>query len=228
MDISHTEPCASELPGFLSGFVTEHKLRLFETRLQQRTRFLTVVLEDLFQTHNASACLRSCDSFGIQDVHIIENRYRYEVNPEIELGSARWLTIHRHSETEENTAECLARLRSKGYRIAAMCPHGESQTLDEFDLSQPTAFLFGTEAAGLSQVALDEADCRVQISTHGFAESLNISVAVAVSMHHFSHRLRQTDIDWHLTEPEQAELRLTWLRQAIGKRRLPAIESAFR
>lgn len=228
MDRSGTDDSQAALLVYLSGFVTEHKLRVFDERLRERTRHLTVVLEDIFRPHNASACLRSCDAFGVQDVHIIENRYRFRPNKDIERGSARWLTLHRHNETGDNTPQCIARLRERGYRIVAACPHGQTVPLEEFDVSRPAALFFGTEAEGLSPGMLAAADERVRIPTYGFAESLNISVAVAVSMHHLSFRLRQSDVDWRLPPAEMAELRLAWVRTAIGKRRLPAIEAAFR
>ena len=216
----------SALTEFLAGFVTENRLQLFDEKLRQRTRHLTVVLEDIFRPHNASACLRSCEAFGVQDVHVIENRYEYELNPDIELGTAQWLTIHNHDAGDDNTADCIADLRDRGYRIIATTPHSE-HSLDQCDVAQPAALMFGTEEEGLSETALDLADEHVSIPTFGFVESLNLSVCVAIVLHFLTTQLRQSSLDWQLTEAEQAGLKLEWIRHTIGPRRLPIIEAKF-
>lgn len=212
---------------YLLQFITPHKRALFERNLRQRTRHLTVVLEDIYHSHNASACLRSCDAFGVQDVHIIENRYKYKLNPDIDLGSAKWLTLHRYSAGEDNTPECLAKLRDRGYRIVATSPHAESVAVEDLDVSRPTALLFGTEDEGLTETAIELADETVSIPTYGFAESLNISVAVAVTLHHLSHKLRTSDVSWHLRDAEMEAVRLQWVRRAIPNHRRPVIEAAY-
>jgi len=159
-------------------------------------------------------------------VHIVENRYRFRPNKDIERGSARWLTLHRH-DGGDGSARCIAGLRERGYRIVAMCPHRDATPLEEFDVSQPAALFFGTELEGLTAAVRDAADERVRIRTCGFTESLNISVAVAVTLHHLTLRLRQSGVDWRLSPGEAAELRLAWVRNAIGPRNLRAIEAAW-
>lgn len=212
---------------YLLQFVTPHKRAVFERNVAQRTRHLTVVLEDIYQPHNASACLRSCDAFGVQDVHIVQNRYEFDLNPDIELGSAQWLSLHAYDETDDNTRDCINALRARGYRIVATSPRDEHRPLEDCDVSQPTAILFGNEHEGLSDVAFQSADETICIPTYGFAESLNISVAVAVTLHHLSHKLRTSDVLWQLSEPEKNQLRLNWVREAIPNHRLPIIEAEF-
>ena len=215
------------LLNYLLQFVTQHKRDIFERNVRQRTRHVTVVLEDIFQPHNASACLRSCDAFGIQDVHIVENRYEFVPNRDIELGSAQWLTIHRHNVSDDNTAACLDKLRSAGYRIVATSPHVDGTALEEYDVSPKTAILFGTEHEGLTETAQQAAEETIRIPTYGFAESLNISVAVAISMHQLAIRLRTSGVDWQLSEAEIDELRLQWVRESIPNHRLPIIEAEY-
>lgn len=220
------ESIGESLAAFLAQFVTEHRLGVIEEQLAQRTRHLTVALEGLRRTHNTSACLRSCDAFGIQDVHLIEKRYRYRVNRDIERGSAQWLTLVRHTEGENNSATCVRALRRAGYRIVATSPRDDALPLEEFDVSQKAALFFGRERDGLSDYLLAEADERVRIPMYGFAESLNISVAVAICLHHLSWKLRTGDVDWELTDSEKAEIRLEWLRCTIGHR-FPQLEREF-
>lgn len=207
-----------ELLNYISGFVTERRLDLFSQVLDKRTRYLTVVLEDIYQSQNASAVLRSCDCFGVQDVHIIENRNEYTINPDVTQGSNKWLNLRKYSDKDENTLEAFEILRQKGYRIVATSPHHKSASLEKFDLSKgKSAIVFGTELNGLSETALNNADEYLFIPMHGFTESLNISVSAAIILHHLTSKLRETNIDWKLTNQEKMEIKLNWLRQSIKR-----------
>lgn len=212
---------------YLSQFVSGHKRELIETVLDQRTRRLTVVLEDVSKAHNASACLRTCEAFGVQDVHVIENRYSFDLSRDVALGAAQWLTLHRHRGGAEKTAECLQGLKSAGYRIVATTPYGDAKPLDALDLEHPTALLFGHEADGLSETALQMADERLRIPTVGFMDSLNLSVCVGIVVQQFAARLWASDVDWRLSEAERAELRLQWVRH-VTRRWRDRLEKRFR
>ncbi|NQX92861.1 MAG: TrmH family RNA methyltransferase, partial [Flavobacteriales bacterium] len=94
-----------ELIEYLKQFAKGERVALFENRVALRTRHLCLVLENIYQSHNISAVLRSADCFGIQDVHIIENSNEFEVNTEISLGASKWLSLHRyHRDSKNNTA----------------------------------------------------------------------------------------------------------------------------
>jgi len=205
-----------ELNQFLAEYITPERKELFERTLNSRTRYLTVVLEDIYQTQNASAVLRSCDCFGIQDVHIIENRNRFSVNPQVTLGSTKWLNLHHYREKEHNTLDCIQQLRSRGYRIVATSPHANDTNLEDFNLEKgKTALFFGTELTGISETVEKNADEFLKIPMFGFTESFNISVSAAIILHHLNLRLRQGVIDYHLSEDEKEEIRLDWLRKTI-------------
>jgi tRNA (guanosine-2'-O-)-methyltransferase len=200
----------------LSGFMTERRNQIFRSIASQRTRYITVVLEDIFQSHNASAVLRSCECFGIQDVHFIENRYQYELNPDIALGSWKWLTLNRYSGSADNTSACLTKLKSDGYRIIATTPHKRDTTPVNLDLNKgKIALLFGTELEGLSANALSLADEYLKIPMTGFTESLNISVSAALIVHQLTERLRSSSINWQMEENEITALLLQWMRNSI-------------
>lgn len=204
------------LRDYLSGFVTDRRFSLFNSVVENRTRYVSVVLEDIYQPHNASAVLRSCDCFGVQDVHIIENNNLYEVNPDVALGSSQWLTLHRYNSSSDNTLGCLSDLKKKGYRIVATTPHHGAVTLDEFDAGKGKfALMFGTEKEGLTQLALDYADEKVKIPMYGFTESFNISVSAALCLFHFTSVIRTQGIKWQLTEEEILDVQLEWLRTSI-------------
>ncbi len=159
--------------------------------------------------------MRSCDCFGIQDVHVIENKYSYRINDEIALGAEQWLTVRRYNQSSDNTRACLESLKSRGYTLVATTPHKNDINLEEYDFSRPTALLFGTEKEGLSSTALEMADTYMKVPMVGFTESLNISVCAAVCLHHLSWKLRQSEIHYSLSEYEYWELLYNWVRTSL-------------
>lgn len=206
-----------ELVNYLSNFVSENRRAKFDKVLNYRTRHITIVLEDLYQPHNASAVLRSCDIFGIQDIHIIENRNAYTVNRDIALGSPKWLSIHNYKLNENNSRICIDHLKEKGYRIVATSPHKKGCTIEEVPIDKPLALIFGTELTGISDSARDNADEFVTIPMFGFTESFNISVSAALCLHTLTAKLHQSYANWRLNDDEKDELLLTWLRNTIQK-----------
>ncbi|MCK9204118.1 MAG: RNA methyltransferase [Bacteroidales bacterium] len=205
-----------ELVNYLQSFVTPERYKRFLDVLKSRTRFLTIVLEDIYQPHNASAALRSCDCFGIQDVHIIENRNKYEVNPDVALGSSKWLNLIHYTAPGDKTVICLNHLKQQGYRLVATSPHRNDFTPESLPLDEKTALLFGTELSGLTPIALEMADDFIRIPMVGFTESLNISVSVAILLQNLTQRLWKSPASWRLQEEERNEILLQWLRQSIN------------
>jgi tRNA (guanosine-2'-O-)-methyltransferase len=205
-----------ELISYLEGFVSERRKERLQTVLNERMRHMTVVLEDVYQAHNASAVLRSCDCFGVQDVYFIENRNKFKISEEVSMGSNQWLTIKKYNEEENNTVSCLRDLKSKGYRIVATTPHKNDKVISELDVSQPFALVFGTEINGISPTVFEMADEFVKIPMHGFTESFNISVCAALSMYELSSRIRKQDIAYQLPEKEKEEIYLEWLKASVG------------
>ncbi len=209
---------SSELIQYLSGFVTQRRLKLFDSVLDQRTRYMTIVLEDIFQPHNASAVLRSCECFGIQDIHIIENQNKWGISPDVALGSHKWLNIYQYNQNINNTPETFRLLKSKGYRLVATSPHKKNSNLEDFDVTQGKfALILGSELNGLSPEALDLADEFLKIPMHGFTESLNISVTAAICIHHLTSKLRSLHVAWQLSQSEKDLLKLEWLKNSIRK-----------
>ena len=213
-------PRDQALLDFLYQFLTDERKQRFEEVLQWRTRHITVVLEDIFQSHNASAVLRSCDLTGVQDIHVIENNYVFDVNPDVVMGSTKWLDIHRYNELDFNTPVVIDQLKAKGYQIVATCPHRDDFTPETLPLDQPVALVFGTEKTGISDEVMNHADRFVRIPMYGFTESYNISVSAALTVYTLTHRLHEmSDVDWHLSEEEKKEIRLEWSRRTLNRRR---------
>jgi tRNA (guanosine-2'-O-)-methyltransferase len=215
-----------QLIQYLENFVYPARVELLDKNLFNRTRYITVVLEDIFQSHNASAIVRSCDCFGIQDLHIIEGRNKYEPNKEIAMGAEQWLNLFRYKSQKSNTRVALLSLKEKGYRIIATTPHEKSCLIDEFDVSKgKSALVFGTELTGISNDVIELADEFVKIPMYGFTESYNISVSVALVLQQLAFKLRNSNINWHINKEEQALIKLDWLRNSIKKPQL--IEKHF-
>lgn len=206
---------------YLTTFVTEERLSLFQNVLRQRTRFLTVVLENIFQPQNASAVLRSCDGFGIQDVHIIENFNNFRVSTGVTKGVDKWMTLEHYNSSEFNTVECIHQLKSQGYTIAATSPHADGCELHNLPLEKPVAIMFGAEKKGLTSTALEMADMHVRIPMVGFSESFNISVSAAVTLYDITQRLKEKPAEvWKLSRDEKNVLLLEWLRKSFDNHEL--------
>lgn len=200
---------------FLAGYMTEERADLFSRIVAERTRYLTVVVEDVYQPHNASAVLRSCDCFGVQDVHVIENDNKWELSEGVSMGSDKWLTVKRHREHRHNTAACLTELKAQGYAIVATTPHEDDYVLKTLPLDRKCALVFGTEMRGISDVVREHTDHYLRIPMYGFTESFNISVAAALTLYELTDRLRSERNDWRLSSAEQDQLLLQWALQSI-------------
>ncbi len=200
---------------YLKGYMTEERDQLFRNVIAERTRKLTVVIEDVYQPHNASAVLRSCDCFGVQDVHIIENDNQWEPSEGVSMGSQKWLSVSRYNESDQNTAECLLDLKSQGYSIVATTPHENDFVLKNLPVAQKTALVFGSEMRGISDVVREHADAYVRIPMYGFTESFNISVAAALALYELTDRIRKEQIDWRLNEGEVNEILVAWAVRSI-------------
>lgn len=199
-------------------YITAERRQKIEHFARLRTRYVTIVLEDIYQGHNMSAVLRSADCFGVQDVHVIEDRHQYCVREEIAKGASQWLTLHHYNQKNtNNTQHCFDHLRSQGYRIVATTPHEKDTLIDALPLNEKVALVFGTEQQGLSSYAMTHADAFVKIPLYGFTESFNISVAAGIALYEMSRRVRSSDIQWRLSDEETVDLELEWLGNSTNR-----------
>lgn len=206
-----------ELLRYLQTYLSDNRRQTFERVLNSRTRHFTVVLEDIYQKHNTSAVVRSCDVFGVQDLHIIENKYKSYVSNQVAKGAHKWINFYHYNQLEHNNEHCIKHLKEQGYRIIATTPHNDSCLLNDFDISQKAALIMGVEKEGVSDSIMNVADGFLKIPMVGFTESLNISVATAIILQELSAKLRDSKINWQLSEEEKNELRLDWCKKSINK-----------
>ena len=210
-----------DLLNYLEGFISENRKQRFLEVLQNRTKHFTIAVEDVYQMHNTSAVMRSCEVFGIQELNIIEQKYGKSIDKQIAMGAQKWVDIFEHPSSQA----CMDQLKRKGYQIIATTPHNDSCTIENFDISKPAALFFGTEKEGLSEEVMQQADGYLKIPMVGFTESLNISVSAAIIIQDITNRLRNSSIDWKLSEEEILEKRIDWARKSIKD--IKNVESRF-
>ena len=200
---------------YLSGFINEERRERLQQVLGERTRHITVVLEDVYQPQNASAVIRTCECLGIQELHVIENLYEYRLNPAVVQGSSKWIDLIRHNHEEQNNSRaCIEGLKQRGYRIVAMDPAPGGKTVDQLDIGDRLALCFGSEEPGLSATLMEMADETVKIPIHGFTRSYNLSVSAGISLYALVAALRGSGVDWRLDERDATDLYIKWLAQS--------------
>lgn len=195
----------------LEGYLTENRKNRFHRVLSERTKHFTIAIEDVYQLHNTSAVIRSCDVFGIQEVNIIEEINSKRIDREIAMGAQKWVDLNRFNTVNA----CIQDLKSKDYQIVASTPHTKDSLLYQFDITKKSCFFFGRETEGLSQQVLDQADCFLKIPMYGFTESLNISVSAAIILQDVVSRLKHSNVKWSLSDEEKLEKRLDWIKKTV-------------
>ena len=214
------------LINFFENYVTDQRKDLIDEKLNSRTRFITVILEDIYNSHNASAVIRSCECFGIQDLHVIEQRNEYSLNPGVTMGSSKWITLNRYQDPKaDNIKVCYDTLKLAGYKILATTSDPTGIHIRDYKLESPIALAFGTEMEGLSEYAKEQADDFIHIPMQGFTESFNISVSAAICLYELTGKLFNSQLLWKLDETQRRSLKLEWYRKAI--RRSKSLEKEF-
>jgi len=199
---------------YLSEFATEERVNLFNNIVNNRTNYISIALENLYQSHNASAVLRSCECLGVHNINIIEETNEFKVSSDIALGAGNWLNIKKYS----NSEEALNDLKSKDYRIIATSSNINGTSLPDFDIKKGKSVIFmGTEMHGLSNYILKNADEHLKIPMFGFTESYNISVSAAIILYTLCNKLRESDISWNLSASEKQDIIIKWLKKSIKK-----------
>ncbi|HLP54606.1 MAG TPA: RNA methyltransferase [Fluviicola sp.] len=194
--------------------IPDNKKVMFDAIAAERTRHITVVLENIYQEHNASAVMRSCESLGVQELHVIESKNQYKAQRDIARGAGQWIELYNY-DSQQPVADCLAGLKERGYRIAILTPEADSHSIFDVPIDEPLALVFGTEWEGISDKAREMADLSVSIPMVGFTESFNVSVSVALSLQAIRHRLESASFDWKLSEEEQIAVKLNWCQHIM-------------
>ena len=197
---------------YLSSFLLESRIDTLNRALDMRTEYLTVMTENMFHAQNASAIVRHCEAFGVQNIHTVEDLCPFLPTLNIALGTDKWIDVKRHA----TTADAIKDLRKEGYRIIATTPHHQSCTPETFDVKRGKFVLvFGTEKTGVSEEIMAEADEFLQIPMCGMVDSLNVSASAAILIYMLSQRMRLECDNWHLSDEKRARTLYDWYRYAV-------------
>lgn len=202
---------------YLGQYITPHKKKVMERVLAKRTRHITVVLEDIFKPHNASAVIRTCDCFGLQDMHVIEKTNQYKVNPYVTRGASQWVDLHKYYREDGKSVDaCFDSLRKSGYKIYGTSPSADSISIYDLQPEEKLALVFGNEHEGISGEVKSKADGLVHIPMLGFTDSFNISVSASIFLFDLVRKAETMGIEnFHLSEDEKKQLRMKWYREIV-------------
>lgn len=196
------------------NIISDSKQEMYDRIAGDRTAYIAVVMENIRKDHNASAVIRTCDCFGIQNLHTIEKDVEYVVQREISKGASNWIDLHSHSEGENPGLDCVQKLKNQGYQIVSTTPHTD-KTIQDIPIDKPIALVFGTEIHGISQDVLDISDHLVRIPMYGFTESFNVSVSAALTLSSLRGRLENSNQNWKLSHDEQVALKIQWCTKIV-------------
>ena len=208
----HSEAWLRERLDYMTQFITEERQEVLHRTVERRTHYMRILTENMFHPQNASAIMRHCEAFGIQQIHTVEDRCKFDPSVNIVRGTEKWVDVEHH----ETTAEALAALKAEGYRIVATTPHRCSVTPETFDVTRGKfALVFGTEHAGISDEVIAIADDFLMIPMCGMVESLNVSAAAAILIYMLSERIRQQVDGWQLSDAEKLKLLTRWTMSSV-------------
>ena len=208
----HSEEWMRERLDFMSQFLTDERKEVIRRTLASRTHYMRILTENMFHPQNASAIMRHCEAFGIQQIHTVEDRCKFDPSVNIVRGTQKWVDVEHH----DTTAEALDTLKSEGYRIIATTPHRCSTTPETFDVTKGKfALVFGTEHAGISEEVIEAAEEFLMIPMCGMVESLNVSASAAILIYMLSQRIRNQVEDWRLSDAEHLRLLTRWTISSV-------------
>lgn len=191
--------------------MTPERYNRLTTVLHKRQPDLTIVLENVFDPHNISAVMRTCDAVGIQDIYILNTK----IPPHKKWGAkssssaAKWLSIHQFTDA----GECFKILRANYKKIYTTHLSSDAVGLHQLNLTEPVALVFGNEHSGVSEEIIGMADGNFIIPQVGIIKSLNISVACAIALY---EAFRQKNTAGHYDQPRLDENRLDTLQKEWG------------
>jgi tRNA (guanosine-2'-O-)-methyltransferase len=197
---------------YLAEFMLPERYATMRRVVGDRTKYMTVCAENTFHPQNASALVRHCEAFGVQELHAIEFLCGFQANTHIVRGTDKWVDIRRYT----STGEAVEHLKGEGYRIVAATPHTDDTTPDSFDVTKGKfCLVFGTEKQGISPEIMAVADEFVKIPMYGFVESLNVSASAAILIQGLVEKIHRSDVEWRLSPEQQSKLLYGWMRESI-------------
>jgi tRNA (guanosine-2'-O-)-methyltransferase len=207
----------SAVCGALESLLTPERIARIDQVLAARLASVTAAVEDTYDPHNAAATIRTSESLGLQELHVIEPGARFSAAKGVTRGAHRWIDLHRWP----GAAAAAAGLRARGFRVFATLPDARAVSVEEVDVSSPIAVIFGNEHEGVSVEAIAACDGTLTVPMFGFTESYNLSVTVALAMSRIAARRRaHIEAPGDLDSERRSRLRARWfalrIRGAVG------------
>jgi tRNA (guanosine-2'-O-)-methyltransferase len=179
--------------------------------LPLRTRHVVTVIENVLDSNNTNAILRTSEALGIQEAHLVYGNIKYIPQKSVSKGAHLWIDTYKYgSEHEDNAMQCIKALKNKNYRLIVTTPEAQNR-IEDITIHEPLAVCFGQESKGISQCFLNHADVLVSLPQYGFTESYNVAVAAGMIMMPLIERIRKSSISWQLTTEEQSVLYKSWI-----------------
>lgn len=205
-----------EIIQYLKKFITDERYSLFNNVLNNRTRYISLFIENIYQSHNASAIIRTAEALGIQDIVIFERKNSFSINEEITLGAQKWITIKKYNENQTSVKKVIEYYKEQDYRIIGTVLDQNSISLNDLNIKKgKMMFLFGTEKEGLTDEIKTFVDEYVKIPMYGFTQSFNVSVSAGITLSCVMNKLRQSNIQFLLSSEEKEKLMIDWLVKSI-------------
>lgn len=196
---------------YLASLMPESKQRRIEEVLPLRTRHVVTVIENVLDSNNTNAILRTSEALGIQEAHLVYGNIKYIPQKSVSKGAHLWMDTYRYgSASADNALQCIKQLKQKGFQLVVTSPNAKN-TMEQLDIQKPLAICFGQESRGISEQFLAAADVRISIPQYGFTESYNVAVAAGMILLPVMEKLRNSTVNWQLKEEEKNMLRKKWI-----------------
>ena len=195
----------------LQQFLTDERLEKINHFAPESSDFVLPVIEDVFQFRNAAAIVRSVEACGFHKIIAMESEHEFNPNLRVTKGAETWVEV----EKLPHNLDSLREIKNRGYKILAVSPENNATMLSDYDLKEPVALVFGTEAAGVSEEILDFADETLAIPMYGFTQSFNVSVAAAICVYELRQKLLRSNLDYKLSAEKLWEMKVRWAMNSI-------------
>ncbi|MEC5158850.1 TrmH family RNA methyltransferase [Chryseobacterium sp. MP_3.2] len=191
---------------YLQQFLTEERLQKINHYAAESSDFVLPVIEDVFQFRNAAAIVRSVEACGFHKIVAMESENDFVPNLRVTKGAETWVEVERLPHNLDSIQE----IKNRGYKIVAVSPEKNATLLPNYQITEPVALIFGTEAAGVTEEILDFADETLAIPMYGFTRSFNVSVAAAICVYELKQKLLKNNIDHRLSEEKRWKMKVRW------------------
>ena len=196
----------------LQPYLLPERLERLKEVLANRVVSVTLVLENLHKDLNISAILRTCEFFGIQDIHVVPQPGEGKIFRTLTQGCHKWLSIHRH----EDVSTCFNVLKGKGFRVLAGAFGEDALPLVQTDFSGRVALVFSNELEGANPEVLEQVDGFFVIPMSGFSQSLNVSVAAGIAIHHvLRYKMEKGEVLERIPSDETGRILEEWVKKSV-------------